>query len=447
MIAARDPGGLRRDGRPLHGGCASREPAQDRAEGAATFATGATPWSGSARIGLLVAAVLCVIPLRFSATAVLPSLVERWALSATGAAWITGAMQLGFFVGAIGFAAVNLADRWPAPRVFAVNAAVGGAANVLLVAPAVGVEAALILRFITGVCLAGVHPPAVKIAAGLVPKEYRGRVIGTVVAATTLGTGIPYLLAVVWGGGGLAERPVILGLSVLAGVGALVVWCLVREGPYAAASARFDATQVVKAFRNRPVLLAGLGYYGHMWELYGFWAWIVSFLAAAFSSGGGAGQVQALVVAFVTIGVASPLASIAAGWLADRHGRTAVAIGALALSGACCLASPLAFTAPGWVLAAFVVVWGMAAVADSAQFSAATSELADPAYVGTVLTLQQGVGFAVTMIPLWGLPVLAEQWGWRYGFVVLALGPAVGCAAMLALRSRPEAVRLAGGRR
>lgn len=415
--------------------------------GAPTFATEAAARSDPAKIGLLVAAVLCVVPLRFSATAVLPSLIERWTLSATGAAWITGAMQLGFFVGAIGFAVINLADVWPAPRVFAVNAAVGGIANMLLVVPAVGVEAALVFRFITGVCLAGVYPPAVKIAAGLVPKEYRGRVIGTVVAATTLGTGVPYLLAAVWGGSGLAERPVIISLSFLAGVGALVVWYLVQEGSYASGSARFDYTQVVKAFRDRPVLLAGLGYYGHMWELYGFWAWLVSFLAAAMSSKGHAGQVQALVAAFVTVSIASPLASIAAGWLADRHGRTAVAIGALTMSGACCLASPLAFVAPAWLLVAFVMVWGMAAVADSAQFSAAASELANPAYVGTVLTLQQGVGFAVTMIPLWGLPVLAERWGWRYSFVVLALGPALGCAAMVALRSRPEATRLAGGRR
>lgn len=404
-------------------------------------------WSDSAKIGLLVVAVLGVVPLRFSATAVLPSLIERWSLSPSGAAWITGAMQLGFFVGAIAFAIINLSDVWPAPRVFATNAVVGGIVNALLVLPAVGIETALLLRFMTGVCLAGVYPPAVKIAAGLVPKEYRGRVIGTVVAATTLGTGIPYLLSAAWGGSGLAERPVILSLSCLAGAGALVVWHLVKEGPYATPSARFDYTQVIKAFQNRPVLLAGIGYYGHMWELYGFWAWLVSFLAAAFSLRDQTSQVQALIVAFVTVSIASPLASIAAGWLADRYGRTAIAIGALAISGACCLLSPLAFAAPVWLLLGFVLVWGMAAVADSAQFSAAASELADPAYVGTVLTLQQGVGFAVTMVPLWGLPILAAHWGWQYSFLALAVGPAIGCAAMVALRLRPESVRLAGGRR
>jgi MFS family permease len=313
-------------------------------------------------------------------------------------------MQLGFFVGAIAFAIVNLADTWPSPRVFAANAVVGGIANALLVFSAVGIDTALILRFITGVCLAGVYRPAIKIAAGHAPKQYRGRVIGTVVAATTLGTGIPYLLSAVWGGSRLAERPVLINLSLLAGAGALVVWFLVKEGPYASGSARFDYTQVVKALRNRPVLLAGVGYYRHMWELYGFWAWLVSFLAAAMSPNGHTGEVQALVAAFVTVSIASPLASIAAGWLADVYGRTAVTICALVISGVCCLASPLAFIAPTWLLLAFIMVWGMAAVADSGQFSAAASELADPAYVGTVLTLQQGIGFAVTMVPLWGAP-------------------------------------------
>jgi MFS family permease len=417
------------------------------AESVPVIATDAAAWSGIAKIGLLVVAVLCVVPLRFSATAVLPALVERWSLSASGAAWITGAMQLGFFVGVIAFAIVNLADTWPSPRVFAANAVVGGIANALLVFSAVGTDTALILRFITGVCLAGVYPPAIKIAAGHAPKQYRGRVIGTVVAATTLGTGIPYLLSAVWGGSRLAERPVLINLSLLAGAGALVVWFLVKEGPYASGSARFDYTQVVKAFRNRPVLLAGVGYYGHMWELYGFWAWLVSFLAAAMSPNGHTGEVQALVAAFVTVSIASPLASIAAGWLADVYGRTAVTICALVISGVCCLASPLAFIAATWLLLAFIMVWGMAAVADSGQFSAAASELADPAYVGTVLTLQQGIGFAVTMVPLWGLPIIAEHWGFQYSFVVLAPGPAVACAAMVALRLRPEAMKLAGGRR
>src|SRR5271155_1257024 len=152
------------------------------AESVPVIATDAAAWSGTAKIGLLVVAVLCVVPLRFSATAVLPALVERWSLSASGAAWITGAMQLGFFVGAIAFAIVNLADTWPSPRVFAANAVVGGIANALLVFSAVGIDTALILRFITGVCLAGVYPPAIKIAAGHAPKQYRGRVIGTVVA-------------------------------------------------------------------------------------------------------------------------------------------------------------------------------------------------------------------------------------------------------------------------
>ncbi len=400
------------------------------------------------KVGLLIVAVLCVIPLRFSATAVLPSLIERWSLSSTGAAWITGAVQLGFVVGALVFAVTSLPDIWPSQRVFAVSAIVGGVANLLLVVPAIGIEVALVLRFVTGVCLAGVYPPAIKIAASLVPRRFRGRVIGTVVAATTFGTGLPYLVSTLWSDGErLAEGPVLIGLSLLSGAGAIVVWQLVREGPYATPLAPFDYTQVIKALRNRPVFLAGLGYYGHMWELYAFWAWIVSFLVAAFGEFGGADQGRALIIAFVTIGIASPIASVVAGWLADRYGRTAVAIGALSISGACCLASPLIFMAPLWLLIGLMIIWGMAAVADSAQFSAAATELADPAYIGTVLTLQTCIGFAITMIPIWAVPIVAEQWEWQFSFLLLALGPLVGIAAMVALRARPEASRLAEGRR
>jgi hypothetical protein len=92
-------------------------------------------------------------------------------------------------------------------------------------------------------------------------------------------------------------------------------------------------------------------------------------------------------------------------------------------------------------------VWGFAVVADSAQFSAAVSELSDPRYVGTALALQTSLGFLLTLAPIHLVPVVAERVGWPLALALLAPGPAVGAAAMLRLRALPEARRLASGRR
>jgi MFS family permease len=196
-----------------------------------------------------------------------------------------------------------------------------------------------------------------------------------------------------------------------------------------------------KVLRDRPVLLANLGYFGHMWELYAMWTWLVVFLAASFATS------DARLVAFAVIGVAGGVGAVAGGLLADRIGRTTVTMAAMIASATCCLVSPLAITAPAAVMIGFGLIWGATIVADSAQFSAAVTELAEPAYMGTALTLQTSLGFALTLIPIWTAPLLADAIGWRYVFLLLAPGPILGTVAMAALRRRPEAVRLAAGRR
>jgi MFS family permease len=194
--------------------------------------------------------------------------------------------------------------------------------------------------------------------------------------------------------------------------------------------------------RDRAVLLANFGYFGHMWELYAMWTWLAMFLTAALGQPSGARM-----AAFAIIGVAGCAGAVAGGLLADRVGRTTITIAAMAISGACCALSPWVYPAPGPVLLGFGIVWGAAIIADSAQFSAAVTELSDPSYIGTALTLQTSLGFALTLVPIWTLPYLAAEVGWRFAFVALAPGPALGCLAMAALRRRPEAVRLAAGRR
>lgn len=396
------------------------------------------------QLALLAVAELLAMTLWFSATAVLPALQRAWALSATGAAWLTAAVQLGFVAGALTAALTNLPDVLPPRRMFWICAVAGAAANLLLALGVSSLAPALGLRFLTGVFLAGVYPPGMKIAAGHVTGAGRGLAIGVLVGALTLGSATPHLVAALAGGADLPYRDVLAVSSGLALVGALLVATAVTDGPYAPRPAPFDPRQVGRVLRDRGLLLANLGYFGHMWELYAMWTWLAIFLASARGAGDPAWP---RVAAFVIIGLAGSAGCVLAGWLADRVGRTTVTIVAMAISGTCCVLSAGAYAAPAWTVIVFGLVWGASVVADSAQFSAAVTELSEPEYMGTALTLQTSMGFALTLVTIWGLPLLAARAGWRFAFLALVPGPAFGCWAMAALRRRPEAIRLAAGRR
>ena len=395
-------------------------------------------------LALLALAELCAVTLWFSATAVLPALQASWHLSPTGAAWLTAAVQAGFVVGALASAVLNLPDVLPPRRMLGASALAGAGVNLVLAWGVSSLGPALVLRFLTGICLAGVYPPGMKIAAGHVGGRGRGLAIGILVGSLTLGSGTPHLVAGLLDAAELPYRLVLTVSSALAVLGAVLVLGFVTDGPYAPAPAPFDPRQLGRVLGDRAVLLANLGYFGHMWELYAMWTWLAIFLGAAL---GGADPAAPRLAAFACIGVAGALGSVLAGWVADRVGRTTVTIAAMAVSGACCAMSPWAYAWPAAALLGFGLVWGASVIADSAQFSAAVSELSQPAYMGTALTLQTSLGFALTLIPIWGLPVLAQVTGWRYAFLVLAPGPALGCLAMRALRHRPESVKLAAGNR
>jgi MFS family permease len=299
---------------------------------------------------------------------------------------------------------------------------------------------AIALRFGTGFFLAGVYPPALKLIATWF-RTGRGVAVGILVGALTIGTGAPHLVN---GLGGLEWRTVVWVTSALTVVAGLVV-VAVRVGPFPFARAQFDPRQVGAVFRNRGVRLASLGYFGHMWELYGMWAWFVVFFRAVLDENGLEDGAVAAYVTFAVIGIGA-LGCWVGGMAGDRWGRTKTTTAMMATSGACCLLVPVLFGAPVWVVVLLGLVWGIAVVGDSAQFSTMVTELADQAYVGTALTLQLAIGFTLTVVTIWLLPLLADGLGWRWAFAFLAPGPALGCIAMLRLRRSPEAERIAGGR-
>jgi len=376
----------------------------------------------------------------FSGTAVVQPLREAWGLSSAQAAWLTIAVQLGFVAGALAAAVTNLLDRVSARGVLVVSLLAAAAVNAGFGA-ARGAALGLPLRFLTGVCLAGVYPTGLKLMATWF-REDRGRALGIMVGALTLGSAAPHLVR---GLGGLAWRDVVAASSLLTLAGALLGLAAVREGPYPFPRARFDPSQAGRVLRDRGVRLACIGYFGHMWELYAMWGWIAVFLADTFARHGHADPAGAALWAFAVI-AAGFAGSWWAGAYSDRVGRTSSAALAMMVSGACALMIAYASAGPVWLVLAIALVWGASVVADSAQFSTMVTELAEPAYVGTALTLQLAIGFTLTVATLWWVPLLRERGGWIAAFGLLVPGPVIGIAAMLRLKSLPEARRLAGGR-
>lgn len=381
--------------------------------------------SAPRQLALTSAAQILAMGLWFSASSVVPALRVEWALSTQGTVLLTASVQVGFAAGALVSAVANLADRLPPERLLAASAATGALLTLLF--PLCGNQfwLAVLLRFGTGVALAGVYPVGMKIVLSWFPNS-RGLALGVLLAALALGSASPHLLA----GSLPGWRRVLVVAAVLALGAAALAALFVRVGPAARRSPPWEPRYLLTMARDRRQRLIALGYFGHMWELYAFWTWFPAYATAA-------SQRSVSLLAFAVIGVGGAIGCLLGGALSDRIGRIDVALAALAVSGTCCLISVSAFDAHPAVLGALLFVWGVAAIADSGQFSAALSEAADPRYVGTALTAQTAIGFLVSALTIQGLPLLADVVGWRAAIPALAIGPVLGVVAMAKLR-RPS---------
>lgn len=401
-------------------------------------ATDASRW----RVLILLAiAVVLSLTTWFSATAITPELKAEWHFSPLVLSWLTDGVQIGFVCGALAASLVNLPDIIRLKALMAVSALLAAAANAFLLVThdPTGVVAA---RVLTGLAMAGIYPPALKLVSTWFNRD-RGLALGILIGALTVGSSMPHLFralssAVDW-------RFVVKTSSLATALGAVLFLLFAREGPYPFSRAVLDPRQAGAIFRDRSLLLANLGYFGHMWELYAMWAWLLVYTNEALGAQHRVSLGRASLLTFFAIGTGA-FGCIIGGILSDRIGRTLTTAGMLAVSGSCAIAIGFAFHGPWWLFITILVIWGMAVIGDSAQYSAMVTELADRHFVGTALSVQLGLGFALTVLAIWLMPRMADFLGsWRWTFLMLVPGPAIGAAAMLLLRRSPASVRLANG--
>lgn len=388
---------------------------------------------------LLSLAQLLAMSLWFTGTAVLPQVTALWHSGLALGSWLTIAVQIGFSLGAITFALFNIPDVFSPITVLVISALAAAAANAGFALVAAEPVPAILLRGLTGFFLAGVYPVGMKIMAGWFQRG-RGLALGIMIGALTVGSAVPHAVNSL---GGIAWRGVVLLGSVQGIAGALIVAVAVRQGPYAMPQSRLDLSQILEIVRNRRVRLANLGYLGHMWELYAMWGWIAVIFAA--SARWSRMQYEAGAALAIAIGA---IGCIWAGAASDRlqdstesvrvAQRARVTIIAMAVSAACCVLAAVVLRATALLLP-LSLVWGIAVIADSAQFSTIISEVSDKSYVGTALTLQTALGFLLTAFSIRAMAAIASHYGWRWALVTMAIGPLLGIWAMNGLLSGEKA--------
>lgn len=362
----------------------------------------------------------------FAGNAVLGDLQAALGLPGAALGWVTSAVQLGFIAGTLAFAFFAIADIASPRLVFFACALAGAAANAASFALAEGLSSLLALRFATGFFLAGVYPVGMKIAAGWYRSDL-GNALGFLVGALVLGTAFPHLLKGL--GQALPAAQVMYGVSALAAAGGIAMLALVPDGPHLAKGARFDPRALAAVFGVARFRASAFGYFGHMWELYAFWAFLPLVIAAH--------SAATSLWTFAVI-ASGGLGCILGGIASLRFGSARVAFAQLSASGACCLLSPLFFHAPTPVFLAFLLFWGVVVVGDSPQFSALNAANAPRELLGSALTIANCIGFAITIGSIELLNALAGPLGAPWLFLLLAPGPALGLAALLPLLREPR---------
>lgn len=375
----------------------------------------------------IVIAQLAGTSLWFAGNAILPDLQRRAGFAIDAIGDMTTAVQLGFIAGTLIFSFFALVDRFSPRMIFLASALLGASCNATTYFAGAHLWPLLLLRFATGFFLAGIYPVGMKIASGWFDRDL-GQALGFLVGALVVGTATPHLL-----GYDLPWEGVMLFVSAIAALGGLVMYWLVPDGPYLRAGARFDPIAFAAIFRSPDFRASSFGYFGHMWELYAFWAFVPVYLSAQAGPEAAASSVS--LWSFVIIG-AGAVGCVLGGLLSRRYGSARIVFFQLAASGLCCLVSPLVFLLPQPAAMVVLVFWGIVVVGDSPQFSALNARYAPPHLVGSALTIVNCIGFATTILSIQLLKGALPIVGAQHLFLLLIPGPLLGLRALLRLVRR-----------
>jgi MFS family permease len=357
----------------------------------------------------------------FAGNAILPDLQRQGNLDNDFVGIITSAVQLGFIAGTLGFAVFTISDRFSPRIVFFVSCIAGAMFNICLLLIGVNVHSVLLLRFLTGVSLAGIYPVGMKIASGWY-RQGLGGALGFLVGALVLGTSFPHFLKSF--GSSLDWREVISCISLLSALGGLVMVLLVPDGPHLSNVAPFNIRAMGSIFKSKDLRSAAFGYFGHMWELYAFYSFL-PFILSAYAL---AHRYEGLNVPLWSFAIiaAGCVGCAAGGMLSAAIGSAPVAAIQLRCSGACCLLSPLLFNAPSGIFLPFMIIWGISVVGDSPQYSALSARFAPQDLVGSTLTIMNSIGFSITIVSIGLTSYLSHLLNAEFVLLPLAIGPVIG---------------------
>ena len=379
---------------------------------------------------VLVLAQFAGTSLWFAVNAVMPDLQREHGWSATLVGQLTSALQLGFIAGTLVFALLSVADRYPPRHVFLACALAGAACTLGAWWQVDNAAALMAWRLATGFCLAGIYPVGMKIAAQWYPQGL-GRALGLLIGALVLGSASSHALRAL--GSDLPWDWLMPGVALLAATGGLLLFASLGEPPGVHPRVqRLQVRALAVIWTDARVRASVLGYFGHMWELYTMWVMAPLVLALRLDGA------TLSWMAFAVLG-AGALGCVGGGMLVARWGSARVASTQLAASGLCCMAAPWALQAPDALFYGWLLLWGVTVAGDSPQFSTLTARNAPPLLVGSVLTLVNSIGFAISIVSILLFVELSRSVPLGALLPWLALGPVAGVWAMRTLRDMPVA--------
>ena len=376
---------------------------------------------------IIIISQFCCTSLWFASNAIINDLITNYNLELQALGNLTSAIQFGFITGTLVFALLTIADRFSPSKVFFVSAVIAALFNISILVESNTLFSLILFRFFTGFFLAGIYPIGMKIASDYYNKGL-GKSLGFLVGALVLGTAFPHLLKgftdfISW-------KYVIIITSILATCGGLLLFFFVPNGPYRTASQKLDFSALFKVFNKRVFRQAAFGYFGHMWELYAFWAFVPVMLSS-YQELYSISNLNIPLVSFLIIAIGS-VSCVIAGYTSMRLGTKKTATIILSLSALCCLISPLLFTIHSITLfIVFLFFWGFVVIADSPLFSTLVAQNAITELKGTALTIVNCIGFAITIVSIQLLSLLHTNMPSIYNYTILAIGPIFGLIVLL----------------